>query len=138
MPVWEEQDFVSQVSAATPYEVGDRGPVVAVVDLGLKTNIVRSLRRRGARVRVLPYTASAELVLAPDVDGVVISPGPGDPGLLDRQVALARRWSPTGGRCWASASATRSWLGRQERERSACASVTTRPTIPCATRSPAG
>ena len=90
VPVWEEQDFVSQVSAASPYEVGDRGPVVAVVDLGLKTNIVRSLRRRGARVRVLPHTIAAGQLLRPDVDGVVISPGPGDPGLLDAQVALAR------------------------------------------------
>ena len=90
VPVWEEQDFVSGVSAASPFEVGDRGPVVAVVDLGLKTNIVRSLRRRGARVRVLPHTVSAERLLAADVDGVVISPGPGDPGLLDRQVALAQ------------------------------------------------
>jgi carbamoyl-phosphate synthase small subunit len=89
VPRWETQDFVSQVSAGSPYEVGVRGPVVAVVDLGLKANIVRSLHRRGARVRVLPYTASAEQVLAPDVEGVVISPGPGDPGLLDRQVALA-------------------------------------------------
>lgn len=90
VPVWEEQDFVSQVSAAAPYEVGDRGPVVAVIDLGLKTDIVRSLRRRGARARVYPHTVDAERVLEPDVDGVVISPGPGDPGLLDRQVALAR------------------------------------------------
>jgi len=90
VPVWEEQDFVSRVSAGTPFEVGARGPVVAVVDLGLKTNIVRSLHRRGARVRVFPHTATAEQVLAPDVDGVVISPGPGDPGLLDAQVALAR------------------------------------------------
>lgn len=87
--VWEEQDFVSQVSASAPYEVGDRGPVISVVDLGLKTNIVRSLHRRGARVRVLPHTARAEQVLAPDVDGVVISPGPGDPGMLDGPVALA-------------------------------------------------
>ena len=90
VPRWEEQDFVSQVSATTPYEVGDRGPVVAVVDLGLKTNIVRSLRRRGVRVRILPHTASPEHVLRADVDGVVISPGPGDPGLLDAQVELAR------------------------------------------------
>jgi carbamoyl-phosphate synthase small subunit len=90
VPVWEEQDFVSQVSAATPFEVGDRGPVVAVIDLGLKTNIVRSLRRRGARVRVLPHTATVEQVLRPDVEGVVISPGPGDPGMLDTQVTLAR------------------------------------------------
>jgi carbamoyl-phosphate synthase small subunit len=89
LPVWEEQDFVRQVSVASPYEVGDRGPVVAVVDLGLKTNIIRSLHRRGARVRILPHTAMAADVLQPDVDGVVISPGPGDPGLLDEQVALA-------------------------------------------------
>ncbi|MEX1297207.1 MAG: carbamoyl phosphate synthase small subunit, partial [Candidatus Limnocylindrales bacterium] len=90
LPAWEEQDFVSQVSAGSPYEVGDRGPVVALVDLGLKTNIVRALRRRGARVRVFPHTATPEQVLQSDVDGVVISPGPGDPGLLDPQVALAR------------------------------------------------
>jgi carbamoyl-phosphate synthase small subunit len=87
---WEDQDFVSQVSAAAPYEVGDRGPVVAVVDLGLKTNIIRSLHRRGARVRVLPHTASASQVLAADVEGVVLSPGPGDPGLLEGPVDLAR------------------------------------------------
>jgi carbamoyl-phosphate synthase small subunit len=90
VPPWEEQEFVSQVSALRPYEVGVRGPVVAVVDLGLKTNIVRALRRRGARVRVLPHTSTSAQVLAPDVDGVVISPGPGDPGRLDAQVELAR------------------------------------------------
>jgi carbamoyl-phosphate synthase small subunit len=89
VPIWEEQDFVSKVSANSPYEVGDRGPVVAVVDLGLKTNIVRSLRKRGARVRVLPHTAPIEQVLAPDVEGVVISPGPGDPGVLEGPVAMA-------------------------------------------------
>ncbi len=87
---WEDQDFVARVSVGTPYEVGDRGPVVVVVDLGLKTNIIRALRRRGARVRVLPHTATARQVLAADVAGVVLSPGPGDPARLDGQVALAR------------------------------------------------
>jgi len=87
---WEDQDFVSRVSAGGPYEVGDDGPVVAVVDLGLKTNIIRSLRRRGARVRVLPHTAGAAEVLADDVSGVVISPGPGDPARLGDLVALTR------------------------------------------------
>ena len=90
MPIWEEQDFVSQVSANSPYEVGDRGPVVAVIDLGLKANIVRSLHRRGARVRVLPHTTSASELLAADVAGVVISPGPGDPAVLEGPVALAQ------------------------------------------------
>jgi carbamoyl-phosphate synthase small subunit len=90
LPRWEDQDFVSQVSAGRPYEVGDRGPLVAVVDYGLKTNIIRSLQRRGLRIRVLPHTATASTALTSDVCGVVLSPGPGDPARLDAPVAFAR------------------------------------------------
>jgi carbamoyl-phosphate synthase small subunit len=90
---WEDQDFVAQVSPAAVREVGDPaegGPLVAIVDYGLKANIVRSLRRRGARVRVLPHTAPVETVLSDDVAGVVLSPGPGDPSRLEGPVSLAR------------------------------------------------
>ncbi len=90
---WEDQDFVAQVSPPTVREVGDAaegGPLIAIVDFGLKANIVNSLRRRGARVRILPHTTAAADVLASDVDGVVLSPGPGDPARLAGPVALAR------------------------------------------------
>ena len=89
---WEDQDFVALVSPAAVREVWDdpSGPLLAIVDYGLKTNIVSSLRRRGARVRVLPHTTSLEDVLSSDVDGVVLSPGPGDPARLEGPVALAR------------------------------------------------
>ncbi|MHB8959814.1 MAG: glutamine-hydrolyzing carbamoyl-phosphate synthase small subunit [Candidatus Limnocylindrales bacterium] len=92
VPAWEDQDFVAQVSPAQVAEVGDEAaaPLIAIVDYGLKSNIIRSLRRRGARVRILPHTASAAEVLAADVDGVVLSPGPGDPARLAGPVALAR------------------------------------------------
>jgi carbamoyl-phosphate synthase small subunit len=92
VPRWEDQDFVAEVSPASVTEIGagEDGPMVAIVDYGLKANIVRSLRRRGVRVRVLPYTASASDVLAGDVAGVVLSPGPGDPARLAGPVALAR------------------------------------------------
>lgn len=93
IPRWEDQDFVAQVSPAAVREVGDPsegGPLVAIVDFGLKANIVRSLRRRGARVRVLPHTTAPSDVLASDVDGVVLSPGPGDPARLEGPVQLAR------------------------------------------------
>ena len=94
VPRWEDQDFVAQVSPESARDVGDdseTGPLVVILDFGLKTNIVRSLRRRGARVRVLPHTATAAEVLTPEVDGVVFSPGPGDPARLDGPVALARQ-----------------------------------------------
>ncbi len=90
---WEDQDFVGQVSPPTITEVGspgETGPRIAIVDLGLKNNIVRSMRFRGARVRVFPHTASAVEVLSADIDGVILSPGPGDPARLEAQVALAR------------------------------------------------
>ena len=90
---WEDEDFVGQVSPAAVRDIGDAtetGPLLAILDFGLKTNIIRGLRRRGARVRILPHTASAAEALADDVDGIVFSPGPGDPARLAGPVGLAR------------------------------------------------
>jgi carbamoyl-phosphate synthase small subunit len=98
VPRWEDQDFVGQVSPpeVTEYPAIDAAdatrphPKIAIVDLGLKHNIVRAMRFRGASVRVLPHTASETDVLSSDVDGVILSPGPGDPARLQGQVALAK------------------------------------------------
>jgi carbamoyl-phosphate synthase small subunit len=94
VPRWEDQDFVGQVSppAVTEYPApagSAGGPRIGIVDLGLKANIVRAMRHRGASVRVFPHDAIAADVLAADIDGVVLSPGPGDPARLEDQVALA-------------------------------------------------
>ncbi|HEX7223273.1 MAG TPA: glutamine-hydrolyzing carbamoyl-phosphate synthase small subunit [Candidatus Limnocylindrales bacterium] len=93
VPRWEDQDFVGQVSPAAVMDIGDAaegGPLVGIVDFGLKSNIVRGMRRRGARVRILPHTVTVDAALADDIDGLVLSPGPGDPASLDGPVALAR------------------------------------------------
>lgn len=86
---WEDQDFVAQVSAEAVHQVGDHGPVVALIDYGSKRAIVCALAQRGVRVRVLPHTAGAAEALASDVRGLVLSPGPGDPARLTGPVALA-------------------------------------------------
>ena len=92
VPRWEDEDFVDLVSPESPREVGagEDGPLVAIVDFGLKSSIVRDLRERGARVLILPHTATPADVLTPDIHGVVLSPGPGDPARLAGPVALAR------------------------------------------------
>ncbi|MFI5255290.1 MAG: glutamine-hydrolyzing carbamoyl-phosphate synthase small subunit [Candidatus Limnocylindrales bacterium] len=88
---WEDEDFVAQVSARDPYDIGGgEGPLVGILDFGLKANIVRGLIRRGARVRVLPYHATTGAALAPEIAGLVLSPGPGDPARLAGPVAVAR------------------------------------------------
>jgi carbamoyl-phosphate synthase small subunit len=93
LPRWEDQDFVGRVSPSSIVDVGaesEGGPLIGIVDFGLKSNIVRGMRRRGARVRILPHTISTAVALARDIDGLILSPGPGDPARLDGPVALAR------------------------------------------------
>jgi carbamoyl-phosphate synthase small subunit len=93
VPRWEDQDFVGLVSPPDVTEFAGSGPgapVVGIVDLGLKANIVRAMRHRGVAVRVFPHTASPVDVLASDIAGVILSPGPGDPARLAAQVELAR------------------------------------------------
>ena len=52
---------------------------VALIDLGLKQNIVRSLLKRGCDVHVFPANSKAEDVLSINPDGIMLSNGPGDP-----------------------------------------------------------
>ncbi|MPT48179.1 MAG: glutamine-hydrolyzing carbamoyl-phosphate synthase small subunit [Sphingobium sp.] len=54
-------------------------PHVVALDYGAKNNILRDLVEAGARVSVLPATASYDDVMAQQPDGVFLSNGPGDP-----------------------------------------------------------
>ncbi|MEN9469486.1 MAG: glutamine-hydrolyzing carbamoyl-phosphate synthase small subunit [Verrucomicrobiota bacterium] len=64
---------------------------LAAVDFGMKKNILRSLRRQGFEVTVVPATTSADEILALGTDGVFLSNGPGDPEALDYASETARQ-----------------------------------------------
>lgn len=55
------------------------GKKVALLDLGAKNNIAKSLHRRGCQVTIYPAFTSAEEILAAKPDGIMLSNGPGDP-----------------------------------------------------------
>ena len=64
------------------YEMGDEssvGPHVVAIDYGSKHNIFRNLVAAGARVTILPASASFDEVMAHEPDGFFLSNGPGDP-----------------------------------------------------------
>ena len=66
----------------TGYELGgddDGRPHVVAVDYGSKRNIFRNLCEAGARVTVVPATASFDEIMAHEPDGFFLSNGPGDP-----------------------------------------------------------
>ena len=94
LPAYDGVNWVAQVTAEAPYAwtspPGEPRHRVVLVDGGVKRAIMRSLAARGCAVTVLPASATAADVLERDPDGVVYSPGPGDPQVLAPQVEEAR------------------------------------------------
>jgi len=103
LPKYDFTDFVHQVSTEKAYEWQSNAPAnvtlpslslrgvsatkqslkILVIDYGLKYNILRILSQLGCQASAVPCTAPAKDVLALNPDGIVLSPGPGDPALLD-------------------------------------------------------
>ncbi len=90
-PLPGETDVVSEVLEPGEATFGPAsGPHVVVVDCGVKRNIIRSLVERGAHVTVVPYGTPYTQVRALAPDGVIVSPGPGDPANLDDGLDVVR------------------------------------------------
>lgn len=93
LPRYGSTDLVPWVSTRQPYdyppEAGERPRSVVVLDLGVKYNIMRVLDHLGCASTAVPCHTSAEDILAMKPDGVLLSPGPGDPALLDYAVKSA-------------------------------------------------
>ena len=90
-PAMEGRDLVGLVSTDEPYSLGRGTPRIGVLDYGLKRSIVQRLLAAGAAVRVYPHSTRAEQILADAPDGVVLSNGPGDPGVLAAETAVVAR-----------------------------------------------
>jgi len=87
LPRYDSIDFVEQVATDKIYQwesTSDDTPKhnIVIVDMGLKYNIARILAQLGCRVTVVPCIMPAEEILNLEPDGIVLSPGPGDPALL--------------------------------------------------------
>ena len=92
LPRYGTTDLVPWVSTREPYTYEGEGAHrrIVVLDLGVKYNILRTLQRLGCEATAVPCNATAEDILAMNPDGVLLSPGPGDPALLDYAVTTAR------------------------------------------------
>lgn len=74
-----EMDLIPQVSCKEAYRIEGRGKRIAIIDLGVKTNILKSLHRRGADLYVFPHDASPDVIEAVKPQALFITNGPGDP-----------------------------------------------------------
>ena len=100
-PGYDDLDLVELVSTTEPYSwqpsvsgaglhPAAMGPRIVAIDYGMRRSILRNLSALGCRVIVMPCKATADQVLEERPDGVVLSPGPGDPTRLGYAVEAVR------------------------------------------------
>jgi len=64
---------------------------VAVLDLGVKRNILKELSDRGCDLTLYPYGTKAKTILAAKPDGVFLTNGPGDPAAAEEEIIIAEK-----------------------------------------------
>lgn len=79
-------ELASKISTNKIYDLQTEDPgirKVAVLDYGVKQNILRSLLHRGCQLRIFPAKSTFEEIKQWEPDGYFLSNGPGDPGAMD-------------------------------------------------------
>lgn len=92
VPPMEGLELASKVSTKEPYDYGkeDARFKVAVLDFGVKENILRCFASRDCFLRVFPAKTKVEELKAWNPDGYFLSNGPGDPASMGYAVKTAK------------------------------------------------
>lgn len=92
VPSMSGLELSSKVATKVVYTSGAENSKfkVALLDLGVKKNIVRCLVERGCHVKIFPMKTSAAEMIAWNPDGFMISNGPGDPGVMLAEVETVK------------------------------------------------
>ena len=92
VPDMDGLELASAVSTTTGYEAGDpSSPIrIAVLDYGVKRNIVHCMVERGAYVKIFPARTSLSTLKEFNPSGYFLSNGPGDPAAMDYAVETVK------------------------------------------------
>ncbi len=98
VPSMEGLELSSMVSTKESYFYGNQGSSykIAVLDLGIKRNILRNFAGRDAYMKVFPMTSTLEEMLEWQPDGLFIANGPGDPAAMKDTIALVKEMLEAG------------------------------------------
>lgn len=83
LEAFSNKEAVEIVSVKEKYEIDGTGKHVAIIDYGIKQNIIRNFKKRNCKISVFPARVKAEEILSINPDLVFVSNGPGDPEDLD-------------------------------------------------------
>lgn len=83
---YSTKEAVKAVTSSEKYTIEGTGKHVAIMDFGIKQNIIRNFIKRGCKVTVFPADAKASEVLDVNPDLIFLSNGPGDPEHLPEAI----------------------------------------------------
>lgn len=83
--------YVSEVSTKEILHINGSGYKIAVMDFGIKSDIIENLKAKDFDITVFPYDASPEEVLSINPDGLFLSNGPGDPKSIPQSVENVKK-----------------------------------------------
>ncbi|MBS1650979.1 MAG: glutamine-hydrolyzing carbamoyl-phosphate synthase small subunit [Bacteroidetes bacterium] len=93
VPSMEGLELSSRVSTKTPYFFGEEKSKykVAVIDFGVKQNILRSLAERNCYLKIFPQNSKIDDILSFNPNGIMLSNGPGDPSVMKSEITLVKQ-----------------------------------------------
>ena len=90
------RNLAGSAGIGSPEVLNPKGsPHMAVIDCGIKEQILRELIKRNVKVTLMPASATARDIRSLQSDACLISNGPGDPSVLTSQIETARELSGT-------------------------------------------
>jgi carbamoyl-phosphate synthase small subunit len=84
-------ELASKVSTKQVYDSGSGEHKIALIDFGVKKNIIRCLVERNCSVKVFPYNTTLKEITDFNPDGIMLSNGPGDPEPLKHSIKLVKQ-----------------------------------------------
>jgi carbamoyl-phosphate synthase small subunit len=93
IPSMSGLELSSKVSTKSAYTIGNETASlkVALIDFGVKRNIIRCLTERGCQVKVFPMNVRLDEINSFQPDGFMLSNGPGDPSAMPESIQLIKK-----------------------------------------------
>lgn len=82
----QNKNYTAEVSTPHPYVIEGKGPHIALLDFGVKQNIIKTLKGYDCHITVLPYDTEVEDIKKLGAEGILLSNGPGNPKTLMKVV----------------------------------------------------
>lgn len=97
-----ENNFTQEVGTKEVIHIKGNGKKIALLDFGVKKNIIENLKIRDCDITIFPWNSCFDEIMNSNPQGILLSNGPGDPKELKDAIEVVKKvikYKPTFGIC---------------------------------------